>query len=340
MTRKKLLMLLGSVCLALVLAIPLVASCAGPAPTPTPEAEKVILIGGGGVGGTFYPLACGIMTIFNDNVPGVRATALATGGSVVNIRMVDTGELLMGMAGGGRDSRAYHGGTETFPDPLKLNHICPMVTYFSMFMTLDPEIKSLYDIKGKRVAMGEPGANTPIRCEIMLKAVGLEKDVDYKGIMLGENEAAEALIDGRADVFFNTATKAGASVVLVTTTKNVSFIPLPEEKMDALEAALKAELNEGLRGTLPKGTYKGLDEDYPTFSTLTSLFTGSWADEDLIYTLVKAMWENIETLGEIHAAGKEFDINDVKMNVGYPKHPGALKYYKEVGVLTEDPYQG
>lgn len=325
-----------SLALALVV-LPFMVACGG-APAPTPQKE--VLIGGGGVGGSFYPLACGLMTIINDNVPGWRATALATGGSLANIRMVDAGEIQVGFGTASKAAAAYHGGTETFPDAMKINLISSMFGSWSYWMTLDKNIRTLHDLKGKKVALGEPGATTAVIAEAILKGIGLEKGVDYTGLELGEREANEALVDGRADAVFTSGSKSHVAIIELTTTKDVYFIPEPLDQIDAMAAALdEAGVGRPL-GTLPAGLYKGMTEDYETFVAPMSMFVNSGADEDSAYTIVKALWENIETLGKIHSAGKEFNMDDLKLNFGYPLHPGALKYYKEVGALTEDPYKG
>lgn len=343
MNKKRIFIMLGTVCLALMLALPLVAGCAAPQPTPTPapKEEVEILIAGGKVGGTYYPLAVGYMTIFNQFVPGVRAIALSVGSSSVHIQMVDSGEMFMGMAPQSKAAEAYHGGTEAWPNPMKINWVSSTYGSWSHFSTLDKNIKTLYDLKGKKVALGDPGGATPFVGEAILKGIGFEKDVDYTGIMLGEGEAAEALKDGRVDVMFTASSKMGAAVVELTTVKDVYFIPIPEDKMDAIAVQLEEYGVKRPRGVLPAGTFRGMDEDYPTFVTPSCILVRPDADEELVYAFTKALWEHIDVMGEIHSVGKEFDINDVKTTeFGLPLHPGALKYYKEAGVLTEDPYKG
>ena len=341
MVNRKVLTIIGSICFALVLVmLPLMAAC-GPTPTPEPEEEIDILIAGGSVGGTYYPLAVGYMTIFNQFVPGVRATALSVGSSSVHVRMVDSGEMFMGMCPYARAREAYHGGTEDWPEAMKINWVSSTYGSWAHFSTLDKNIKTLYDLKGKKVALGDPAGTTPLVGEAILKGIGFEKDVDYDAVMLGEGEAAEALKDGRADVMFTASSKAGAAIVELTTAKDVYFIPIPEDKMDAIVPLLDEYGVTRPKGVLPAGTFKGMDKDYPTFVTPSCIIVRPDADEELVYAFTKALWENIETLGEVTAAGKEFDINDVKtINFGIPLHPAALKYYKEVGVLTEDPYKG
>jgi len=335
--RKKLLkVLLVSLAFVLV-AIPLLAACAG-APQEKPENE--FLVAGCGVGSTNYPMAVGLMTVINETIPGYRATAIASGCTLENIRTIDAGEVLMGTGSSVPTAAAYYGGTEKFPDPMNINFLLVTWGAYLSVMTLDPDIKTFDDIRGKKVALGEPGATTPIITESVLKGAGLVRDVDYQGSMIGESEAAEALIDGRVDVFATSGSSAQIAIVQLTQTKKVYFIPFPLDKMDAIATELKTAGVGRPPFTLPAGTYKGLEEDYPTFATTNCFMVNADAAEDLVYTVVKALWENIEIMEKIHPACKELIIENVKKDPGFPMHPGALRYYKEVGVLTEDPHKG
>lgn len=326
------------VSLALTLAVlPLLAACAAEGPGEEPLTE--ILIGGGGVGGTFYPMSVGLMTILNDNMPGVRATALATGGSLSNIRQVDAGEIDIGFGTASKAAAAYKGGGD-WERPHKIKLISSMFGAWSFWLTLDKNIKTLYDVEGKRVAIGEPGATTALIGEAILKGVGFEKNVDYDAIELGEHEASEAILDGRVDVIFTSGSKSTASIIELTTARDVYFIPFPLDKADVISGFLEEAGAGRPMGTLSAGTYEGMDEEYKTFVAPMSMFMHTDADEEFVYTIVKTLWEDIETLGKVHPAGYEFDTNDLKLNFGYPLHPGALRYYKEVGALTEDPYKG
>lgn len=339
MDRKRVLTVIGGICLIFVLAaLPFTAACAPEEVTPPPKLVEV-LIGCAGVGGTTYALAAGMMGIFNEKVPGVRATAISTGGSAANIRMVDSGEMLMGLASASLSSQAYKG-TGKFDRPHKVNLFSSAYLTSCYFMTLDPKIKTLYDLRGKRVALGEQGAATPLIGKALLEGLGIGEPADYQPVWLGEREANEALIDGRADVMFQTGSPGKSTIVEITTIRDVYFIPFPEEEMDAMHASMVEVESGAVRTVIPKGLWRGLDEDYPSFSVACVVIISPEADEDLVYELVKAQWENVDILGKIHAVGKAYDIQHVKLDFGLPLHPGALRYYIEAEVLTEDPFKG
>jgi hypothetical protein len=283
-------------------------------------------------------MTVGLMTLINKYIEGVRATAISVGGQMPIIRQLDSGDMLFGIATAAKIAEAYEGGGPSFENPMKINVVSSTYGTWAYMMTLDKNIKTLYDLKGKRVTLGKPGQGTTLVGEAVLKGIGLEKDADYTGIMVPGKEGAEALIDGTVDAVFITGSKAQADVLLLTSTKDVYFIPFPEDKMDAM-AGFMGEFGVSRPiAVLPANTYRGQVEPYKTFVTPSSFIVQEGADIDFVYEVTKVLWENIEELGKIHEAGKEFNLDDLKLNFGAPYHPGAFKYYKEIGALAEDPF--
>jgi uncharacterized protein len=339
--KKKQLMLIGSVCLTVVLALTLVVACAGPTPEAVPEEKIHVLVGGSGPGGAFYPLACGLMTIINEHVPGVRATAIASGAKA-NVRLMLTGEMLMAQWYAFSGSAIYAGPTDIMDEAQpQIRWVAPAHGSWMFFTTLDPEIKTLYDMKGKKIAMGGPGSSDVPRCAIILEAIGMKQDVDYKGILLDGFEAGDAMIDGQVDVVFCFGGMSTPSVAEVDAIKDQYFISPPEEDLDVILDALDNAGYKQSTGTIPKEIYNGLNEDYDTLMSMCAWFTTKDADEELIYQITKALWENIEIMKAVHEAGSEYSLESIPVEgMDVPCHPGALRYYQEIGVLTEDPFKG
>ncbi len=338
--RRKLLFL--SLIIAL-LALPFTAACAKPAPAPAPaKPERIdILIGGSGPGGSFYPLSCGVMTIVNENVPGVRATAIAVGATANFRQMLEGGDMFCSLHEISFAEGAYRGGTEQFPDPNpQLRWMVTSHGNWSFFITLDSNIKTLYDVEGKSIAVGGPESADPPIAYSVFSSIGLEKDVDYEAVLLDGHEAVDAMIDGRVDVVFTTGGISTPAVAEVDSAKTVYFIPFPADKWEPILADLEVGGIGQQRGTVPKDLYNGLDEDYDTLVSLCALFTHENQDEELVYKVTKAVWENQETLTLAHPAGAEWSLEHVKQGMRIPIHPGALRYYKEIGVLTADPFTG
>jgi hypothetical protein len=337
--KRTLLFLILVVALA---ALPFAAACAAEEPAaPAQPARTDILIGGSGPGGAFYPLSCGVMTVVNENVPGVRATAIAVGATANFRQMLQGGEMAVALHEISFAEGAYRGGTEQFADANpQLRWLVTCHGNWSFFITLDSDIKTLYDVEGKSIAVGGPESADPPIAYSIFSSLGLEKDVDYKAVLLDGHEAVDAMIDGRVDVVFTTGGRSCPAVAEVDAAKTVYFLSFPEDKWDVMLADLEAGGIGQQRGMVPADLYNGLDSDYDTLVSLCALFTTENQDEDLIYKVTKAVWENMETIILAHPAGAEWSLDNVKQGMKIPIHPGALKYYQEIGVLTEDPFKG
>ncbi len=323
-------------------ALPFAAACAPKEPAAPAAPERVdILIGGSGPGGAFYPLSCGVMTVINEHVSGVRATAIAVGATANFRQMLQGGEMAIALHEISFAEGAYRGGTEQFPDPNpQLRWLVTCHGNWSFFITLDPDIKTLYDVEGKSIAVGGPESADPPIAYSIFSSLGMEKDVDYKAVLLDGHEAVDAMIDGRVDAVFTTGGKSCPAVAEVDAAKTVYFLGFPEDKWDAIMADLEAGGIGQQLGTIQADLYNGLDEDYDTLVSLCALFTVESQSEDLIYEVTKAVWENQETIILAHPAGAEWSLDNVKQGMRIPIHPGALRYYQEIGVLTEDPFKG
>jgi len=323
-------------------ALPFAAACASAEPAaPAQPARVDILIGGSGPGGAFYPLSCGVMTAVNENVPGVRATAIAVGATANFRQMLQGGEMAIALHEISFAEGAYRGGTEQFEEANpQLRWLVTCHGNWSFFITLDPDIKTLYDVEGKSIAVGGPESADPPIAYSIFSSLGLEKDVDYKAVLLDGHEAVDAMIDGRVDIVFTTGGRSCPAVAEVDAAKTVYFLSFPEDKWDAIMADLEAGGIGQQRGMVPADLYNGLDSDYDTLVSLCALFTTENQGEDLIYKVTKAVWENMETIILAHPAGAEWSLDNAKQGMKIPVHPGALKYYQEIGVLTEDPFKG
>jgi len=315
--------------------------CAAPAPAPAPEEEEIhVLIGGSGPGGAYYPLSCGLMTIINEHVPGMKATAIASG-ATANLRMMLEGEMFMCMWDVPGSAAIYQGPTPYFPEAqTQIRLIAPTHACYYLFATLDPEIKTWADIEGKKIAMGGPGTMDVDCCEAALVSMGLERDVDYTGLMLDGFEAAEALMDGRVDVMFAGGGLRLPCLLEVDAIKDIYFVRAPEDKWDQILIDQEEAGHAAVIMTVPKEIYRGLDKDYECFACVESFVTNSVQPEELVYKVTKALWENLEIMVLVHPSGAEIDFEKVKLGGNLPYHPGALRYYKEIGVLTEDPFKG
>jgi len=329
---KKLLVLIGSICLAVMLVVSVMAGCAAPTPTPTPtpEKEKTLLIAGCGIGGAFYPYSTGLMTMINDFVPGYRAIAQVTGCSGENVRLIDSKKVDVAFIGGGTALQGFKA-MGKFEKTHSLALLSRLAGSYGFWMTGDPNIKTLDDLKGKRIAIGDPGSGTAIRGFATLEAIGFTEN-DFNPIHLNEQAAADAIKDGTVDAWFCSASTTQASIVNLTTSKKTYFIS--QEKYIKAIADHYVETGDlAAPHVLPAGTYKGMDADYTTLITPQVICVHPDMDEELVYAITKALWEHMDLMHKIHAGCKEWKIEYNAEPMPIPMHPGAERYYKEVGTI-------
>jgi TRAP transporter TAXI family solute receptor len=316
MKRRQLFMVLG---LAAAIAAPV-------------QAQQFFRIGTGGTAGTYYPVGGMIANAVSQ--PGkIVATAQATNGSVANVNGVAGGALESGFSQSDVATWAYTG-TGVYEGK-------PKVTDLRMIANLYPEsihlvvkkgsgIKSVSDLKGKRVALDEPGSGTLVNARIVLAAYGV-KESDIKPEYIKPNQAGDKLKDGALDAFFFVGgAPAGAIAELASSGTGIELVSLAGPQADALRKA-----NPYLAvDTIAAGTYK----DVPAVQTMAmgaQWVTSAKADTETVYQITKALYGKAaqDTLAAGHAKGKFITKENAVKGVGIPFHPGAEKFYKEAGLL-------
>jgi TRAP transporter TAXI family solute receptor len=316
MKRRQLFMVLG---LAAAIAAPV-------------QAQQFFRIGTGGTAGTYYPVGGMIANAVSQ--PGkIVATAQATNGSVANVNGVAGGALESGFSQSDVATWAYTG-TGVYEGK-------PKVTDLRMIANLYPEsihlvvkkgsgIKSVSDLKGKRVALDEPGSGTLVNARIVLAAYGV-KESDIKPEYIKPNQAGDKLKDGALDAFFFVGgAPAGAIAELASSGAGIELVPLAGPQADALR-----KTNPYLAAdTIAAGTYK----DVPAVQTMAmgaQWVTSAKADAETVYQITKALYGKAaqDTLAAGHAKGKFITKENAVKGVGIPFHPGAEKFYKEAGLL-------
>ena len=316
MKRRQLLMVLG---LAAAISAPV-------------QAQQFFRIGTGGTAGTYYPVGGMIANAVSQ--PGkIVATAQATNGSVANVNGVAGGALESGFSQSDVATWAYTG-TGVYEGK-------PKVTDLRMIANLYPEsihlvvkkgsgIKSVSDLKGKRVALDEPGSGTLVNARIVLAAYGV-KESDIKPEYIKPNQAGDKLKDGALDAFFFVGgAPAGAIAELASSGTGIELVPLSGPQADALR-----KTNPYLAvDTIAAGTYK----DVPAVQTMAmgaQWVTSAKADTETVYQITKALFGKAaqDTLAAGHAKGKFITKENAVKGVGIPFHPGAEKFYKEAGLL-------
>jgi len=305
-------------------------------PTYSQAAEQTfVTIGTGGVTGVYYPTGGAICRLVNKGKKehGIRCSVESTGGSVYNINAIAGGELDMGVAQSDVQYQAYNGTGKFEKDgPQKdLRSVFAVHSEpFTVVARTDSGIKNFMDLKGKRVNIGNPGSGQRNTIEVLMGAMGWTKD-DFK--LASELKAAEmsaALCDNKIDAFVYMVGVPNGSIKEATTTCDAIIANVDGEVVDKLIA----DKPYFRAATIPGGIYRGTDEDAHTFGVAATFVSSAKVSEDVIYQVVKAVFENFDSFKKLHPAFANLKKEEmIKEGLSAPLHDGAIKYYKEVGLM-------
>ena len=290
------------------------------------EGKKFLNIGTGGTAGTYYPIGGAMAEILNKEIQGMSASAQSTGASVANVNMLGDGTIDLATV---QNDIAYYAanGTEMFVDKKVdgLKGIASLYPETCQFVTLrSSRIKSLAELKGKRVAVGAVGSGVEANVRQILAAYGVTYD-DIDAQYLSFAEGANALKDGNVDVAVLTAGYPTASVQDIASQNPVRLLPVEDKIADALIAQYPFYT----KTVIPAGTYAGFDEAVPSVSVMAMLVAGPTVNADLGYRVTKALFSNLDRLQAAHAVGKQITRDSVKAGMSLPMNEGAEKYFNE-----------
>lgn len=293
------------------------------------NAKKDYILATGGTGGTYYPFGGAIANIWNTKVENMNVTAQATGASAENLRLINKGEAEYAIVQNDVMDYAYNG-TDLFAGE-KLANIMTIGTLYpevvQIAVSKDSGIKSVADFKGKRISVGDAGSGVEFNAKQIMEGYGLTFD-DIKKSNLSFKESAEGIQNGTLDGCFVTAGVPNAALQELAFTAGLTLVPVDGE------AAKKICNKYGYytQTTIPGGTYKGTDDDTPALAIKATLAVSSKLDEQTVYEMTKALFENLNELATAHAKGKEVSAKAAVTGVSVPFHPGAKKYFKEIGL--------
>lgn len=308
---------------------------AGCAPKPAEEGKAegeekkeitYLTFASGSVGGAYYSLGGAIADTMS-RVPGFQCVSESTGASIENGRLVASGQSQFGFMMSDAAYKAANG-IEPFKEKLALKALFTMYPAPQHILTLKGSgIKSVPDMKGKRVSVDAAGSGCEATSKEILKAMGMTYD-DIKVAFLSQPEAATAIKDGNVDALFWNFAYPGAVVLDVASVRDLELIPLPEDIMDKLAS----EFPYYRKGKIPAGTYKGVDEDIPALEVGNVIVVPAEMDEELAYTITKTLFDNVKSLAEVHPAAAQMDPATA-WQTSIELHPGAAKYFKEIGSM-------
>ena len=288
--------------------------------------QRFITIGTGGTAGTYFPLGGALAEIWNKNIPGMNANATSTGASAANVALLKDGKVDVIFVQNDaayyalNDLELYKG--KAMPDIRGIaslyDETCQLVALASS------NIKSIADLKGKRVSVGAAGSGVEANARQILEAAGLSYD-DIKVQYLSFAESASNLKDGNIDAAFNTAGAPTAAIQDLAASKKIVLVPVD----GAVADALMAKWAFYTKTTIPAGTYQGVDADVTTVSVKSMLAVSAKLEDKVVYDMLKTMFANGERLAASHKKGADIKIASATDGMSIPLHPGAEKFYKE-----------
>ena len=299
------------------------------------QAQEFITIGTGGVTGVYYPTGGSICRLVNASRKdhGIRCSVESTGGSIYNINTIREGDLDMGVAQSDWQYHAYNG-TSKFSDNGPFKDLRAVFSIhpepFTVVARADAGIKSFDDLKGKRVNVGNPGSGQRGTIEVLMKEYGWTMDDFELASELKASEQSKALCDNKIDAMVYVVGHPSGSIKEATTSCDSVIVNVAGKEVDKLVAD-----NSFYRtATIPGGMYSGSPEDVQTFGVGATFVSSTKVSDDLIYNVVKAVFENFETFKKLHPAFANLKKEEmVKDGLSAPLHPGAVKYYKEAGLM-------
>ncbi|WP_319547721.1 TAXI family TRAP transporter solute-binding subunit [Desulfogranum marinum] len=296
---------------------------------------QFVTIGTGGITGVYYPTGGAIAKMVNKKKKeyGLRATVESTGGSVFNVNAVMNGDLEFGVVQSDRQYQAMEGLAE-WKEKGPQKDLRAVFSIHPESVTLaaavDAGAKDIRDLKGKRVNLGNPGSGQRQNAIDAFTAVGIdpEKDIIAEGIKA--SEAPGILQDGRIDAFFYTVGHpSGAFKEATSGARKVRFVSIT-----GIDDLLK-KFPYYAKSVIPVAMYPGAqnDADVPTFGVKATLVTSVKVPDDVVYAITKEVFDNFEEFKKLHPAYSTLTKEAMLDGLSAPIHPGAMKYYKEAGLM-------
>lgn len=303
--------------------------------TPVFAQQSFISIGTGGVTGVYYPTGGAIcrMMAKTRGEHGIRCAVESTGGSVYNVNAVREGELEFGVAQSDVQFNAFNG-EGSFADQGANENLRSVFSIhpepFTVVARADAGIASFEDLKGKRVNVGNPGSGQRATMEVLMDEMGWTMEDFSLASELQAAEQSQALCDNNIDAMIYTVGHPSGSIQEATTACDSVLVNVANDAVDGLVE----EYPYYRKATVPGGMYRGNDGETQTFGVGATLVTSSEVPEDVVYNLVKAVFEDIDGFRALHPAFANLDPKEMAQDgLSAPLHAGAEKYFREAGLI-------
>ena len=294
-----------------------------------------VTIGTGGITGVYYPTGGAIAKMVNKKKKeyGIRATVESTGGSVFNVNAVMNGDLEFGVVQSDRQYQAVHGLAE-WKDKGPQKDLRAVFSIHPESVTLiaavDSGVKEIRELKGKKVNIGNPGSGQRQNAIDALEAVGIDYKKDIQAESVKAAEAPGLLQDGRIDAFFYTVGHPNGAIKEATSgARKVRFVSITGVEK------LLAKYPYYAKSVIPVSMYPGAvnDKDVPTFGVKATFVTSAKVPDEVVYAITKEVFDNFDEFKKLHPAYSTLTKQSMLEGLSAPIHPGAMKYYKEVGLM-------
>jgi len=297
--------------------------------------QTFISIGTGGVTGVYYPTGGAICRLVNRDRAehGIRCGVESTGGSIFNINAIRSGELEFGVAQSDWQFHAYNG-TSRFEDDGAFEDLRAVFSIhpepFTVVARADAGIATFDDLAGKRVNIGNPGSGQRGTMEVVMEAMGWDMSTFSVVSELQAGEQAQALCDNNIDAMVYTVGHPSGAIQEATTACDTVLVNADNDTI----RALVDDRDYYRMATIPGGMYRGSDADVTTFGVGATFVTSAAVPDDVVYEVVKAVFENMDTFRGLHPAFATLDTSEmVTDGLSAPLHDGAARYFREAGLI-------
>lgn len=284
----------------------------------------------GGQSGVYYPLGVALSQIYSKAMPDVKVSVQVTKASAENLNLLQTERGEIAFALGDSVSNAWAGNQEAgFKAPLsKLRAVAAIYpNYIQIVANAESGIRTIADLKGKRISVGAPKSGTELNARAILKAAGLTYADFSKVEYLGFGESVELMKNRQLDATLQSVGLGAASIRDLANSIKIVIVAIPADVIHKVGDAAYSP------ATIPAGTYVGQETPVVTASIKNILVTHAGVPSETVYKMTKSMFENLDTLIASHAAAKQIKKEEAAHGLPLPLHPGAEKYYREAGLL-------
>jgi len=311
-------------------ATPSAPAASAPAAAPSTGATEYLSLGTGGVTGTYYPLGGALANLLTNNVPGYNCTAESTGGAVENAWLLARGEIDLGFVDASTVFQAQNAQGDFSDGGAKsIKAVMSIYNEIVQLVSCNPDITSIADLAGKKVAVGSAGSGTEVMARTLLGLYDMDYD-DIEEDFLGFGDASTGLKDKTLDAAIIWAGAPTSGLLELGAQNDFYMIDIPADKM----ALLKESQPFCVEATMDSSIYSGMKNTANTIGVPATICAREDLSEQLVYDFLKATFDNLQTVAESHAQGANLSLETCLLGIETAElHPGAVKFYTEKGLL-------